>query len=266
MGKELFILDDRKKIVIDAGHGGVEPGAMFQGRQEKNDTLRLALAVGQILTEHGVDVEYTRVTDIYQTPFEKAQMANDTGADYFLSLHRNAMPVAGTASGIESLVYENSGVPVLIAANINAALAETGFRNLGIIERPGLIVLRRTEMPAVLTEVGFIDNETDNLFFDTHFDAIAQAIAQGVLETIAQEEQAPEYYQIQVGAFRERAQADQLLEELLARDLPAFIVSQDGLFKVRVGAFLNLDNAAWMEKNLRSLGYPTMIVREKPVY
>lgn len=121
-------------------------------------------------------------------------------------------------------------------------------------------------MPAVLTEVGFIDNDVDNLFFDTHFEAIAQAIAQGVLETIAQEEQTPEYYQIQVGAYRERPQADQLLEQLLARDLPAFLISQNGLYKVRVGAFLNLDNAAWMEKNLRSMGFPTMIVREKPVY
>ncbi|MDO5408078.1 MAG: N-acetylmuramoyl-L-alanine amidase [Eubacteriales bacterium] len=259
-------MEERKKIIIDAGHGGAEPGAVFQGRQEKNDTLRLALAVGQILTDQGGDVGYTRVTDVYQTPFEKAQMANEADADYFLSIHRNAMPVAGTASGIESLVYENSGVPALLAANINEALAETGFRNLGTIERPGLIVLRRTEMPAVLAEVGFIDNETDNLFFDTHFDAIAQAVAQGVLETIGQEAEAPEYYQIQVGAFAERAQADQLLQELIARDLPAFTVYQDGLYKVRVGAFLNLDNAAWMEKNLRSLGYPTMIVRERPVY
>lgn len=252
--------------MIDAGHGGAEPGATFQGRQEKNDTLRLALAVGQLLADQGMDVEYTRVTDIYQTPFEKAQMANETGADYFLSLHRNAMPVPGTASGIESLVYENSGVPAIMATNINAELVEAGFQNLGIIERPGLIVLRRTEMPAVLAEVGFIDNEKDNRFFDTNFDAIARAIAQGVLKTVAEEEQAPEYYQIQVGAFRERQQADDLLEQLLARDLPAFLVAQDGLFKVRVGAFLNLDNAAWMEKNLRSLGYPTMIVREKPVY
>lgn len=257
---------ERKRIVIDAGHGGQEPGATFQGRQEKNDTLRLALAVGQLLSEQGVDVEYTRVTDIYQTPFEKAQMANEAGADYFLSLHRNAMPVAGTASGIESLVFENSGVPAMMAQAINAALAETGFRNLGVIERPGLIVLNRTEMPAVLVEAGFIDNEKDNLFFDTHFEEIAQAIARGVMETIAKEEEEPEYYQIQVGAFRERAQADRMLEELLARDFPAFLIAQDGLFKVRVGAFLNLDNAAWLEKNLRSLGYPTMIVREKPVY
>ena len=67
---------DKVSIVIDAGHGGQDPGAVFQGREEKTDTLRLALAVGQILTENGMDVSYTRVTDRYHTPGEKAEMAN----------------------------------------------------------------------------------------------------------------------------------------------------------------------------------------------
>ena len=58
---------ESRRIIIDAGHGGQEPGAIYEGRQEKNDTLRLALAVGNILADHGVDVVYTRVTDIYQT-------------------------------------------------------------------------------------------------------------------------------------------------------------------------------------------------------
>ena len=60
-------------IVIDAGHGGADPGAVFEGRQEKDDTLRLALAVGKILEENGQNVIYTRTTDVYQTPFQKAE-------------------------------------------------------------------------------------------------------------------------------------------------------------------------------------------------
>ena len=144
------------KVIIDAGHGGADPGATYYGRQEKIDNLKLALAVGAILSRQGVDVVYTRVNDTYNTPFEKAQMGNHSGADYFISIHRNAMPVPGTASGVETLVYENSGVPALLAQNINSALSDTGFTNLGINERPGLVVLRRTEMPAVLVEAGFI--------------------------------------------------------------------------------------------------------------
>lgn len=256
---------DNRKIIIDAGHGGEEPGAVYQGRQEKNDTLRLALAVGQILSNNGMEVAYTRVTDTYQTPFEKAEIANRSGSDYFLSIHRNAMPTPGTGSGSESLVYENAGVPALMAANINRELERAGFQNLGIIERPGLIVLRKTEMPAVLVEAGFIDNEADNRFFDAHFEEIAEAIAMGILNTVKEEEAVPEYYQIQVGAYQDRGQAEEVLERLQGQGLPAFLVAQNGWYKVRVGAYLNLDNAAWTEKQLRALGYPTMIVREKPV-
>ena len=178
------------KVILDAGHGGPEPGATYYGRQEKTDTLKLTLAVGNILAQNGIDVVYTRVTDVFNTPYEKAQIANRSGADYFVSIHRNAMPVPGTASGAETLVYTDSGVPGLMARNINSALESAGFANLGVIERPGLVVLRRTEMPAVLVEAGFIDNEADNQFFDRNFEAVARAIADGILNTVREEQQA----------------------------------------------------------------------------
>ena len=57
-------------VMVDAGHGGRDPGAVFNGRQEKDDTLRLALAVGEILQDNGIDVSYTRTTDVYETPYE----------------------------------------------------------------------------------------------------------------------------------------------------------------------------------------------------
>lgn len=258
---------DIKRVIIDAGHGGEEPGAMFNGRREKDDALRLALAIGQILENNGVDVVYTRTTDVFDTPLEKAQIANRSGADYFVSIHRNAMPVPGTGSGATVLVYENAGVPAMLAENIQRNLVQTGFNDLGIQERPGLIVLRRTQMPAVLVEAGFIDNPEDNRFFDENFDAIAQAIADGILETIRQqEEQRPEYYQVQVGAFRTRMPADRLVNELQAKGLPAFVVYDDGLYKVRVGAFLNMDYAVRMERTLRNLGYPTVLVKERAIF
>lgn len=258
---------DIKRVIIDAGHGGEEPGAMFNGRREKDDTLRLALAIGQILEQNGVDVVYTRTTDVFDTPLEKAQIANASGADYFVSIHRNAMPIPGTGSGATVLVYQDAGVPAMLAENIQRNLVEVGFNDLGIQERPGLIVLRRTQMPAVLVEAGFIDNPADNQFFDENFEAIAQAIADGVLETIRQqEEQRPEYYQVQVGAFRTRMPAERLLNELQGKGLPAFIVFDDGLYKVRVGAFLNMQYAVRMEQTLRNLGYPTVLVRERAVY
>ena len=148
------------KIVIDAGHGGsVDPGAVYKGREEKNDNLKLAMAVGKILSENGVDVVYTRTDDTYQTPFEKAQIANEDGADFFLSFHRNSSPMPNQYSGVESLVYDLSGTKAELAKNINGALGELGFKDLGVSARPGLVVLRRTRMPAVLIETGFINND-----------------------------------------------------------------------------------------------------------
>lgn len=98
------------KVVVDAGHGGSDPGAVYEGRQEKDDNLALALAVGSILAENGVDVVYTRTDDSYETPFQKAQKGNQAGADLFISIHRNSSPENDQYSGVETLVYDESGI------------------------------------------------------------------------------------------------------------------------------------------------------------
>lgn len=248
------------KIMLDAGHGGADPGAVSNDRQEKDDTLRLALAVGNILKNSGVDVEYTRTTDIYQTPFQKATIANQSGADYFVSFHRNSSPIPGQYTGVETLVYDKSGIKYDMAENIAGALGELGFQNLGVKERPGLVVLRRTTMPSVLVEAGFLNNEKDNAMFDEKFDEIAQAIASAILGTLGEEDvTTPTYYRVQAGAFKNRQYADQLLYELLDQGYPAFLLDQDGYYKVQVGAYLQLGNAIAMEQRLRDAGYSTLI-------
>lgn len=170
--------------VLDAGHGGSNPGAVYEGRQEKDDVLELTLEIGRILQESGVDVYYTRDTDIYESPYEKAQEANRTGADYFVSLHRNSSPFANQYTGIETLVYNQYSEAARLANNINIQLEEIGFENQGVNERTNLVVLNRTQMPAVLVEVGFINTDADNTLFDERFSDIAQAIADGIIETI----------------------------------------------------------------------------------
>ena len=71
-----------------------------------------------------------------------------------------------------------------MAANINSELEKAGFKNLGITERPNLVVLKRTKMPAVLVEAGFINNDKDNETFDKNFNQIANGIADGILKTL----------------------------------------------------------------------------------
>ena len=181
---------ENRKVIIDAGHGGQEPGAVYEGRQEKEDALQLAFDVGNALERRGISVSYTRVSDVYDSPYEKAAMANASDADIFLSIHRNAMPVPGTASGVENLVYEDSGTARALGRNIGEALAEAGWTDLGVKERPGLVVLRNTKIPAVLVEVGFINNEKDNEFLDANMAATADAIADGLLKTFRELDQA----------------------------------------------------------------------------
>ncbi len=171
-------------VVIDPGHGGANPGAVYNGRQEKDDVLALSLAVGNILEQNGVDVYFTRTTDVYESPYQKATEGNQVGADYFVSIHRNSSPYPNQYTGVETLVYNRYGEAARMAYNINAQLEEAGFVNQGVNERPNLVVLNSTQMPAVLVEVGFINNDQDNVLFDERFDDIARAIADGILQTI----------------------------------------------------------------------------------
>lgn len=247
--------------MLDAGHGGTDPGAVYQGRAEKDDNLKLTLAVGKILSENGIDVLYTRTTDIYQSPFEKAQLANQAGVDYFISFHRNSSPEANQYNGVEVLVYDASGIKYEMAQNIVGALGELGFKELGVKERPGLVVLRRTKMPALLVETGFINSDVDNKLFDAYFNEIARSIAEAILGTLSDETvESPLYYRVQTGAFKNKDNADRMLYQLLDSGYPAYILYEDGLYKVQVGAYLQIGNAISMEQRLREDGYSTLIV------
>ncbi len=172
------------KIMIDAGHGGYDNGASYQGRREKDDNLNLAMAVGDILERDGYDVEYTRTDDVYDSPSQKARIANESGADFFVSIHRNSSPTPNQYNGVQTLVYDNSGIKQTMAENVNKELEKVGYRNINVPARPNLTVLRRTQMPAILVEAGFINSDTDNQLFDSKFEETAEAIARGISETI----------------------------------------------------------------------------------
>ena len=261
---------ENRKVIIDAGHGGPEPGAVYNGRKEKNDTLRLAFDLGSALERRGIQVSYTRVEDVYDTPYEKAAMGNQSGADFFVSIHRNAMPVPGTGSGIENLVFSSSGTAGLLGKKHRPAAGGCGLDGSGRQGETGPGGPPPDENAAVLVEAGFLDNEKDNAFFDTNLAATADAIADGILETFeeleAREDQTasgeiPGFYMVQTGVFRLRSNAEAQLQELKDQGFPAFMTVKDGLFYVRAGAFREMDNAVQMERRLRRLGYGTLITR-----
>ena len=251
-------------IMLDAGHGGRDVGASYMGRQEKDDTLNLVFAIGEILQNNGIDVEYTRTTDVYESPYQKALEANEVDADYFVSIHRNSSEEANQYMGVQSLVYDLSGIKYEMAQNINQQLETVGFVNLGVAARPNLVVLKRTDMPAVLVEVGFINSDTDNEIFDQNFTDIAQAIAQGILETIRTESLHEDdiYYSVQVGLFRNNRYADRMQQTMENEGFPAFIDEYGEFRRVRVGMYERLADAIEMEKSLKRAGYQTVIISE----
>jgi len=260
-------LAKQNSVIIDPGHGGSDPGAVYENRREKDDTLALAYDIGNALERRGIRVEYTRVGDVYNSPYEKAQIGNSSNADLFLSIHRNAMPVPGTASGTMSLIFGRGGDAEEFAENINKELAAAGWKDLGISERPNLVVLRDTALPAVLVEVGFIDNEMDNDFLDANMEKTADAIADGVVKTFEElkkqtsGEEQPGFYMVQTGIYRVRENAEREVDRLKAQGFPAFMTFKDGLYYVRAGAFRNMENAVRQEQELRRLGYPTLLIR-----
>lgn len=266
-------------IVIDAGHGGYDNGASYKDRAEKNDNLRLALRVGDLLEQRGYDVKYTRTDDVYQSPFEKSQIANRMKGDYFISFHRNSAAVPNLYQGVQSLVFSEKGdVSNNIGRQINKNLEELGFQNLGVDARPNLVVLRRTNMPAVLVETGFINSDEDNRLFDERFDEIANGIANGIEEAISPRPSEPptrplpedikpgerDAYEVQIGLFKYESNADYQAE--LARDagFDARISYSAPYYAVRIPAGKGLEGATRLEGALRRAGFDTLIVTVKP--
>lgn len=168
------------KVMLDAGHGGSDPGACLGSRKEAADVLRVALRVGQILSANGITCGYTRTNDVYESVNQKAREGNQFGADLFVSFHRNAFN--GSARGFESLVYSNTGMKANIGNWVNGQMAGLGFANRGNKVRTNLAVLRATNMEAILFEIGFIDNPSDNTIFDGKFEQICQILAKGIMQ------------------------------------------------------------------------------------
>lgn len=165
-------------FIIDPGHGGSDPGACLGSRHEADDVLRLSLAVGRYIIDSGYSVAFTRTTDFYNSPADKAKCANSGSFSYFVSIHRNASGVGGV--GYETYYYSGTASKNL-ANNIHNKMVAIGcWRNRGV-KTAAYTVLVNTNMPAVLLEVGFIDVASENTIFDTYFDQMAKAIANGML-------------------------------------------------------------------------------------
>lgn len=174
------------KIFIDAGHGGTNPGAVgVNGVVESQVNLDVALRLGRILVRDGYSVDYSRTSDVNVSLSKRARLANEWGADYFVSIHCN-YNVEPRYTGCESFFYRRSSVGERLAIAVNNALAEeTGLFNIGTFSA-NFAVLRLTSMPAVLVELALLSNKDDaEKLGDEDFKQLcAQGIANGIEDFI----------------------------------------------------------------------------------
>jgi N-acetylmuramoyl-L-alanine amidase len=178
-----------KTIVIDPGHGGTDGGARSGSLHEKNFTLQISKLVVQMLKEQGAAVVMTRSTDATVGLTSRPQVANDSNAHFFVSIHINSNTVANSQSG--SFVYyhgpDKDGrlLADLISEEIGkvSPLKSHGSRSdFTVAKTKGFAVLRGSKMPGVLVEVAYINNSTDRKHLqDSAFQKkIAEAIVRGI--------------------------------------------------------------------------------------
>lgn len=221
------------KFILDPGHGGNDPGATYKERKESNDVLKLTLRVGALLKENGQTVLYTRETDKALSLTERSNYELKNGCDYFISIHRNAVG-AEVAKGVETYIYNGSYSSKetcrSLAAKVNSNLVGVGFVDRKVKEA-NFHVLRETKNPAILIEVGFIDNTSDNNLFDSKLEKIAQAIARGCLKQIGKElvvnnsssNSKSTYFRVVCGSYKDRNNAVVQQNKLKAAGFETFL-------------------------------------------
>ncbi|MFN9622310.1 MAG: N-acetylmuramoyl-L-alanine amidase [Cyanobacteriota bacterium] len=178
----------RFRVVIDPGHGGPDPGAVgIGGLRETDIVLDVALQVAQLLQNRGVQVLLTRTSEVDVDLPPRVALANRSGADLFVSLHANALSMdRPDVNGVETFYFQG-GRSYELALSIQRQLMAISPGTPDRGARPGrFFVIRRTVMPSVLTELGFVTGEIDApRLADARFrQSLAAAVAKGILDVL----------------------------------------------------------------------------------
>ncbi|MDX1951329.1 MAG: N-acetylmuramoyl-L-alanine amidase, partial [Verrucomicrobiota bacterium] len=191
-------------VALDPGHGGKDPGFQRGPHQEKEYTLKLAREVQELLSEAGLQSFLTRRSDTFIDLDERPAIAKKQGADLMVSLHFNCAPDLASVQGVETFCATphgtsstSGGEPVLLPNPGNkhdpenvllayhvqkAIITQLGMNDRGV-RRAGFIVLKRSSLPTILVEGGFMSHREDSaiIFSDARRKKMAQAIVDGIL-------------------------------------------------------------------------------------
>lgn len=230
-----------KKVYVSAGHGGSDSGAVANGFKEKDLNLKIALTCTEELKRHGVEVTMNRTTDVNTTTSQEVSLCNGFAPDLAVDIHNNA----GGGDGAEVFHHYGGGTGKVLAENILKEIVAIGQNSRGAKTRRGsdgndyYYFIRDISAPSVIVECAFVDNKNDIQIIDTEAEQkrMGVAIAKGILATLGiaykaqdsttkeQETAANVLYRCQVGAFRNRANADAMLAKLKASGFDGFIVT-----------------------------------------
>ena len=177
----------RVVVMVDPGHGGKDPGAIgIGGLREKDVILPISQQVAAILEQQGVQAVLTRNSDYFVDLAPRVTMAERANANLFVSIHANAISRSRPdVNGIETYYY-NSGQR--LAQTIHRSILQSVNAKDRGVRKARFYVLRKTSMPAVLVEVGFVTGSEDaaKLSSPAYRTQMAQAIARGILQYIQQ--------------------------------------------------------------------------------
>lgn len=185
--------NDYDLVVIDAGHGGSEPGAIYNKIMEKDINLDIALRVNEILKSRGIKTYMIRETDTYVGLYERAGIANLLNAKLFLSIHNNAMDdrsFNGTMTlysikNSEDKRFNSLDFSKIIHRNL---LEDLKTRDRDVRKRDDLVVLRLTKMPSAMAEIAFMTNKADmdRLLTEEFKQKAADSLANSIIETLSE--------------------------------------------------------------------------------
>lgn len=210
------------KVFLSAGHGGTDPGAVANGLYEKTINLNMLLACKSELERHGVTVVCSRTKDENDSVKQEVKEANASGADIALSFHINA----GGGDGFEVYYYRPNKTGKKLAELCEKHIKNLGQNSRGVKDGNHLHFIKATKMPAVLVESFFIDNSKDKTIGDSIIEqtAFGEAYAKAILDYLDVDYIDKKTYRVQVGAYKDKANAEATKKKLKAAGFEAIIV------------------------------------------